>query len=96
MIESKYLIVITSTNRRVAEINRQHHGEVEEAKRYQQSLGEEGELGLWLHQNINRPYSARVNSILRKGKYTWQIKAFLLVEINNPTCTLYMLNIFGF
>ena len=96
MIESKYLIVITSTNRRVAEINRQHHGEVEEAKRYRQSLGEEGELGLWLQPNINRPYPAPVNSMLRKGTYTWQIKVFSLVEINNPTWTLYMLTIFGF
>ncbi|CAN7029357.1 unnamed protein product, partial [Brassica rapa subsp. trilocularis] len=37
---------------------------VEEAKRYRQSLGEEGELGLWLQPNINRPYSAPVNSML--------------------------------
>ena len=76
MIESKYLIVITSTKQRVAEINQQHHGEVEEAKRYRRSLGEERELGLWLQQNINRPYSARVNFMLRKGTYMWQIKAF--------------------
>uniref|UniRef100_A0A0D3ECU7 DUF1985 domain-containing protein n=2 Tax=Brassica oleracea TaxID=3712 RepID=A0A0D3ECU7_BRAOL len=37
---------------------------MEEAKQYRRSLGEEGELGLWLQQNINRPYSARVNSML--------------------------------
>ena len=81
MIEGKYLIVITSTKRRVAEINQQHHGEMEEAKQYRRSLGEEGELGLWLQQNINRPYSARVNSMLRKGTYMWQIKLFHWLEL---------------